>query len=471
MLTKLLVGATAVAVAQPILASSAVAQSAPASTAPALQGPRAQPLPYDENYSDLADPAKRTTLHSKFKYIPVADGTYLTLGGESRTRYEYRNNERFGGGAQDDDGNLEQRTRLWGDLHIGQNLRLFGELRSGVQSGFTGTQIVSDRKDVDLAQAFVEISGPAAGGKLSLRLGRQEIGIGGFKLFDMREGPNVRRSFDVARLRYSSGPWDGELLGGYAIGETFTAFDNYTRYDSPFYGVRLARDLAAVLPGAKLETLWVHTKRPVARYDAGAAAEQRDTFSLRFSGKNGRAEWDVETVGQTGSWGNQQVRAGFVTAHATYGLKGAWSPRLGMRFEIASGDKTRNDGKMNTYYHLFARPLTVTGELGRANLTALGPTLTLTPSKKLTIDTTVTSLWRTNLNDGLYTASGTLFRTANAGTDRHVGVRGTLAARYVVTPLLTVGAYYNHIERGSYLKQIEGTGNLDYANFYFTVRF
>lgn len=471
MLTKLLVGAAAVAVAQPLLASSATAQTAPAGSAVALQGPRTQPLPYDENYSDLADPAKRKTLYSKFKYIPLAEATYLTLGGESRTRYEYRKNERFGGGAQDDDGNLEQRTRLWGDLHIGQNLRLFGELRSGAQSGFTGTQIVSDRKDIDLAQAFVEISGPAAGGKVSVRLGRQEIGIGGFKLFDMREGPNVRRSFDAARLRYTSGAWDGEVLGGYVIGETFTAFDNYTRYDSPFYGVRLARDLGAVLPGSKLETLWVHTKRPVARYDAGSAAEQRDTFSLRFSGKNGRAEWDVEAIGQTGSWGSSQVRAGFLTAFATYGINGAWSPRVGMRFEIASGDKNRNDGKLNTYYQLFSRPLTINGEFGRANLTALGPTLTLSPSKKFTIDTTVTSLWRTTVNDGLYTASATLFRAANVGTDRHVGVRGTLAARYAISPLMTVGAYYNHVERGSFLKQVGGTGNLDYANFYFTVRF
>lgn len=437
-----------------------------------LRTPKAQALPYDENYSELADPAKRRTAYAKLKYIPLFEDAYLTLGGESRTRYEWRKNERFGGGLQDSDGNLEQRTRLWGDLHVGDNLRFFGELRSGVQSGFGGKQIVSDRKDVDVAQAFIEMSGEAGGGKLSLRLGRQEIGIGGFKLFDMREGPNVRRSFDAARLRYISGPWDGELLGGFTIAENYTAFDNVTNYDAPFYAARLARDLSSILPGARLEALWVHTKRPVARFDAGAFAESRDTFSLRFNGKSGRVEWDLEAVGQTGTWGTKDVRAGFLTAFASYGLKGAWSPRVGARFEIASGDKNKTDGKMNSYYQLFTRPLTINGELGRTNLISFGPTVAVTPTKKLTVDSTLTSIWRTTTSDGIYGAPGQLIRNATDGTAHHVGVRGTLGARYAVSSFWVVGAYYNHVEAGRFLKQSSpNSGDLDYANFFVTLRF
>ena len=36
--------------------------------------------------------------------------------------------------------------------------------------------------------------------KLSFRLGRQEMGFGVSRLVGIREGPNVRRSFDAARI-------------------------------------------------------------------------------------------------------------------------------------------------------------------------------------------------------------------------------------------------------------------------------
>lgn len=492
MITVLMAGAAAVAVAQPTLvpvltanaSDNMASQAAPAqqpgtqagavSPVPApvvLRGPKVQPLPYDENYSELADPAKRGGAYAKLKYIPVAENSYLTLGGESRTRYEWRKNERFGRGAQDDNGNLEQRTRIWADFHAGENLRLFGELRSGVQKGYSGVELVSDLKTVDVAQAFAELSGPVGAGKLSLRIGRQEIGIGGFKLFDMREGPNVRRSFDAARLRYATGPWDAEILGGYTIIEKEDAFDNHTNYDAPVWGARVGHDLSAILKGARLEGLWVHTRRPVARYDSGAAAENRDTFSLRFNGKNGQVEWDLEAVAQTGEWGTRKVRAGFLTAHASYGFKSALSPRLGWRFELGTGDKNKSDDTMGSYYQLFSRPLTVNGELGRANLISAGPTLSLTPHKKLTIDTTLNSLWRTTSGDGLYAAPGQLIRAASDSTATHVGVRGTLAARYAISPFWTVGTFLNHIEKGRYLDQSPGSGNLDYANLFVTFRF
>ncbi|WP_395397371.1 alginate export family protein [Novosphingobium sp. BL-8A] len=433
--------------------------------------PRAQALPYDEDYSDFADPAKRKGLWANLKYIPLTDASYLTLGGELRWRFELRNEERFGGGKQDDDGNFEQRIRVWADLHLGDHLRVFGELKSGLQAGYSGQQLVSDKKTIDLAQAFIEVHAPAGDGTLSFRVGRQEIGIGGFRLFDMRDGPNVRRSFDAARIRYTRGPWDAEVLGGFTITETTTAFDNSTNYDAPFWGARVARDMGWMLSGARLEGLWVHTRRPIAKYDAGAAAEDRDTFSLRFSGKHEKLEWDVEGIGQTGHWGQQTVRAGFLTAYASYGLSLPAAPRLGMRFEIGSGDKNKSDNRMNTYYQLFARPLTINGELGRANLITVGPTATITPMKKLTVDATVMGLWRTSRQDGLYGAPGQLIINADEGTARQVGVRGTLGARYAISPFWVVGTYYNHVQKGRFLNQVPDGHNLDYFNMFTTLRF
>lgn len=458
--------------AAPVDLSKAAVENPPMGSDVQLQRtPRAQALPYDEDYGDFADPAKRTGPWAHLKYIPISDAGYLTLGGELRWRFELRNEERFGGGKQDDDGNFEQRIRLWADLHLGDHLRMFGELKSGLQAGYSGQQLVSDKKTIDLAQAFLEVHAPAGSGTLSFRVGRQEIGIGGFRLFDMRDGPNVRRAFDAARIRYTRGSWDAEVLGGFTITETTTAFDNSTNYDAPFWGARVARDLNSLVPGGRLEGLWVHTRRPVAKYDAGSAAEARDTYSLRFSGKHAKLEWDVEAVGQTGRWGGQTVRAGFLTAYASYGLALPAAPRLGLRFELGSGDKDKSDNRMNTYYQLFARPLTINGELGRANLITFGPTATVTPLKKLTVDATVMGLWRTSLKDGLYGAPGQLIIGADEGTARQVGVRGTLGARYAISPFWVVGTYFNHVQKGRFIRQVPEGHNLDYFNLFTTLRF
>src|SRR5258708_2660938 len=60
-------------------------------------------LRYDENYGYLNDPAASKDPIDKFKYIPLTatGGSYLTLGGELRDRYENFDHYVFGSGPQD----------------------------------------------------------------------------------------------------------------------------------------------------------------------------------------------------------------------------------------------------------------------------------------------------------------------------------------------------------------------------------
>ena len=437
----------------------------------ALQNhPQARDLPYDEDYSSLRD-QPRGSLWDKLKYIPITDSTFLTLGGEARSRFETRNDQRFGRGPQDG-ADLEFRFRAWADLHVGEHLRGFFELKSGLQQGYSVPQTVSDRKDIDVGQAFVEArTGLGEDGSIKLRFGRQEIGIGAFRLFDMRDGLNVRRSLDAGRLLIAKGAWNGEVLGGYAQNETLTAFDNDTNEDFSFYGARLARTAQLGPFASTIEGIWIRSDRNGAVYGAGTAAERRNTYSLRVNGHGGRVDYDVEGTLQNGRWGSQAVRANYVTANASYLLGGGWASKLGLRFERGSGDRNPGDGRMNTYYSLFARPLTLNGELNRSNLTLFGPSLTLTPTKKLTLDGTVNDLLRTSTDDGLYLGSGVLLRGATEGTSRQVGVRTTLGARYLLSPFVTVGTYFNHVEAGRFLKQTGNSDNLNYATVFATFRF
>ena len=65
-------------------------------------------LRYDENYSNLADPAKRTDFWDPIKYIPLSEsGDWnLSFGGEARERYEYYHNYRWNPASPDQDGYL-----------------------------------------------------------------------------------------------------------------------------------------------------------------------------------------------------------------------------------------------------------------------------------------------------------------------------------------------------------------------------
>ena len=98
------------------------------------------------------------------KYIPLGtrDDHYLSLGGTGRPRYEVYHNPDFGGGRADrhhNNDDLLQRYLLHGDLHIGPDLRIFGQIQSGFETGRLGgsrPEIDGDRFDVH--RAFLDVA-------------------------------------------------------------------------------------------------------------------------------------------------------------------------------------------------------------------------------------------------------------------------------------------------------------------------
>lgn len=187
---------------------------APVQTAPSPSSvaptPAAAPPPfklinYDEDYAYLADPAKRNSTWARWKHVPVGgEGSpvWASFGGELRLRAENRENERFGRGLQDGDGDFQTRARLWSELNLGSSLRAFVDIQDARSFGLDSGTPPAEENRTDLHQAFVEGEAAVGGGVLRLRVGRQEFGVGGFRLFDMREGANARNAMDMARVIY-----------------------------------------------------------------------------------------------------------------------------------------------------------------------------------------------------------------------------------------------------------------------------
>ena len=153
-------------------------------TLPAWAGderPKFNQSRYEENYRFLKDPANRTDFFDSLKYIPLNDSesNYLTLGGETRQHFEFIDNNNWGQGSQDSNGYYLQRYLAHADLHLGERVRLFGQLMSGVQTGRNGGPRGVDKDSLDVNQGFVDVQlWKDSGRALSLRAGRQEIIFG-----------------------------------------------------------------------------------------------------------------------------------------------------------------------------------------------------------------------------------------------------------------------------------------------------
>src|SRR5215469_7962202 len=87
---------------------------------------------YDDDFTYLRNPSCRSDLWDPIKYIPLnAKGDwYLSFGGEIRQRYERFHNPEWGQQPQSPGGYLLQRYLFFGDLHLGENVRVFAQLMS-----------------------------------------------------------------------------------------------------------------------------------------------------------------------------------------------------------------------------------------------------------------------------------------------------------------------------------------------------
>jgi hypothetical protein len=110
---------------------------------------------YKEDYAFLKDPACRTEIWDPIKYIPIVPSwdTYLSLGGDLRERYELLDHPDFSKADRDTNGYF-QRYMLHADLHLGEHLRGFAQLKR-LEDGERGSP--PDRRgQARLHQAFGE---------------------------------------------------------------------------------------------------------------------------------------------------------------------------------------------------------------------------------------------------------------------------------------------------------------------------
>lgn len=453
--------------------SGALAQEGDAALAP----PPYQLLRFNEDYSSLADPAKRTDVWDPLKYIPLSDSGDLSLsfGGEARLRYERYDNYRWDPASPDQDGYLLQRYLVHADLRVGDSLRLFSQLQASLENWRAGGPRPTDENRLDVHQLFADIrlwSG-ASDETVTLRAGREEMSFGSQRLISVRESPNIRRAFDAVHLLVRLDDWRIDAFLSRPVEDDSGSFDDWGEDGTSFWGFYATHPLP-ILPGAKLDLYYLGLRRPDAAYVQGVADELRHSIGARLFGEQGGWDYNFESLVQFGTFGDADILAWTLgtdtgCTFASVPLR----PRLGLRADVISGGSNANSGRLGTFNPLFPKGAYF-GEIaliGPANLFDVHPTLDLHVTEQFTVSVDWDIFWRYSTDDGLYDNGGNVLRDPAGSDARFVGHQPGFSLEWEIGRHTTLSASYAHFFAGDFIKQSGAGADVDFVAVWLTYKF
>ncbi len=456
------------------------------------QGPAARP-PYDilreqENYGFLSPDSLRTRpvppdVFDPLKYAPLGrrPGSFLTLGLDIRYQYEISKNDNWGAGAPADapptNAYLLQRHVAHADWRLGPHLRVFGQVLSDNVAGRRGgprPQI--DRDPLDLYQGFVEWTQPLGPrGRAELRVGRQEFLYGSERLLSMREGPNVRQSFDAARLALHYATWRLDVLVGRPLLTNWGVFDDKGDPQQVLWGAYAVHTLARWDGGVDLYYFGLNKHDAV--YLQGIGHEQRQTAGVRLWRRETPARpfgYNVELIGQAGRFGAGQIRAYYASGIGYY-QRARWpsAPTFRVQADAISGDQDRGQPNLQAFNALFPRPFfgNALTPIGPGNLLDLHPGVELHLQARMTLSVDVAWLWRASPQDVAYSPSVSPILPADAApgpagsplsTRRYIGRQLTADWSWRASQHFSFGFTYAWIPAGDYLRDTTPGRTLSY---------
>lgn len=324
----------------------------------------------------------------------------LTVGGEIRVRYEYRENASFGGRtggvSNSNESAASHRVRVSVGYDLTPDVSFFAQLQDarvwgGESAAGAGTGIgaVSSANlggtGVDLHQGYIQVKNVLVPG-LSAKLGRQEIIFGDHRLFGNFGWSQIGNSFDAVRLTHSAAWADLDLFwaritdtdGGAAAstaGVLFPGTGSKGTTDQDVYGAYLTLKLVKNWTIEPYYFLLKDSRTQLASVAAVSATPQapdqvRNTLGTRINGKAGGLDATLEGAYQFGGVSsnptgehNLHIASGAVAGKAGYTFEPVpMKPRIGFEFDWARGDSCVNKagaascqalGHLNTFDNLY----------------------------------------------------------------------------------------------------------------------
>lgn len=413
-----------------------------------------KPLRYDEDYS-LFKKDTAPGWYQQLKYTPIGLGnSYISFGAEARFQYFRFTNEGWGEEPRDRDGYIFARYLAHADLHAGKSFRAFVQLQSSLANGKARTSPV-DENPLEVHQAFADVTFlHNKKNSLILRAGRQELLYGIQRILSVRDGPNNRHSFDGVKLLYTAGNYKLDAFYSHYVaskkGIFNDGFNNYVK----MYGAYFTRNKLPVLQ--HIDLYYIGFWRDKALYDDGVGKEHRHSIGSHIWGNAGNWRYDVEGLYQFGKWSTATISAWTASLNTSYKFTGIkFSPEVGFKTEMISGDRQYNDNRLNTFYPLFPRGayFGLAALIGPANLFDIHPSLAISLTRKLTWNIDQDIFWRLSSNDGIYGPNAALLYSGKNISDKHIGNQLATDFVYTPNPFLYFRAEFTWFNSGPFLQQ------------------
>lgn len=417
---------------------------------------------WQEDWSVLANPCVPRAPLDGLKYIPLGNdpASYLSLGVNLRERLETNDAPLFGIGSAQSDTYLIQRVEVHADAHLGQHWQFFVQLQDARAFG-KNTITPVDKNPLDLEQAFATYTGRSAAARSSSASAAR-------RWRSTCSGSSPRATARTCgRRSMRCGPTTSTRSG--ASSRTRRSRCRTARCPrSTTCRTATSRSAACVSSGSRSGPA---TCRATGRATTAAtrafstrAAPNGATWDVRYTGTQGRFDWDVETMLQTGTVGSSSIRAWAVGSIAGYRLDAPWSPRVALQVDAASGDRNPRDGRVGTFNPLFPNGyyFTLAGFTGYSNLIHVKPSVTLKPSPNLSLLGALGFQWRETTGDAVYQQGNAVVPGTAGKGGLWTGMYVQLRADWTIAANLIGAVEAVHFQVGDAIRQAGGH-NADYV--------
>jgi len=427
--------------------------------APTPQRPAIMFNRWQEDWSVLADPRVSREPLDEFKYIPLSDidpYTYLSFGAGTRERFESNNAANFGTGSNSSQNYVISRNEFHADLRIANQVQAFVQFQADYAPWKTMLTPV-DRDKLDLEQGFVVLTEPVGGGTLKLRAGRQQFAFDLQRFVSVRDGPNVRQSYDAGWADYENGPW--RFITFYSLPvqvQDITIFDDYSSVTKQTFG--MARAEYKFSESLFIAGYYANFTQANVQFPNASGDERRDIFDVHLNGNANHFDFDFEAMNQTGRIGTEPIEAWAVGSLAGYTFADVkWSPRVGIQVDAASGDGN-NKQTFGTFNPLFPNGyyFTLAGYTGYTNLIHVKPSLTLSLTSSLKIAIAAAAQWRQTTADAVYTQPDVAVRNTAGRPGAYTGSYGQLRLDWTIDRATSFAVEAVHFAIGDALRNAGG---------------
>jgi len=387
---------------------------------------------------------------------------WLAFSGDERMRLEGFSGAGFG--PNNDDLYLLSRFRFnlaikpsasWKILVQTQDARVWWKSQRPYAPPFQDTW--------DLRQAYLELRDPDKS-HVALRIGRQEISLGGERLIGVSSWQNVGRTFDAARLLLHYGKFrltafsasvvvlrDGEVGSADAGNNLHALYGTTNNW---------------LIPNSTIEPYLMWRLQPSSGLDMKISG-------VRWLGTLHALDYNTSLVFERGHDATDQVNAW--AGHWLLGYT-LGSAHLVGEYNYATGDASPHDGQSNTFLLLYGTAHDRHGlsdEVGWRNLQHVRGTLDVKSLGKWSLTPSYNAFWLADAHDGLYNSQGNVVvpRVVSGSAGRWVGQELDLSAQYNFSTITQVGAGFSHLFPGTFLKLATPGHGFNYPYLQVTTRF